>query len=92
MGLRPAEKSADRSYLLERSVCHSIRANGGDGVLLPYHDLLSRCEKDTISTRAIASHRHSRPFESLPLADKIALSNAGTTDRSLRAHRLENGE
>lgn len=39
-------KGSLRSYLWERSVCHSIRAEGGDGVLLPYHDLLSRCEKD----------------------------------------------
>jgi ATP-dependent exoDNAse (exonuclease V) alpha subunit len=35
-----------RSYLWERSVCHSIRPDGDDGVLLPYHDLLSRCEND----------------------------------------------
>ncbi|MDQ7251284.1 AAA family ATPase [Dongia sedimenti] len=35
-----------RSYLWERSVCHSIRPNGDDGVLLPYHDLLGRCERD----------------------------------------------
>lgn len=43
----PAKNPPIRSYLWERSVCHSIRADGGDGVLLPYHDLLSRCEKDT---------------------------------------------
>jgi hypothetical protein len=35
-----------RSYLWERSVCHSIRPGGDDGVLLPCHDLLSRCEDD----------------------------------------------
>jgi hypothetical protein len=35
-----------RSYLWERSVCHSIRAGSSDGVLLPYHDLLSRCDQD----------------------------------------------
>jgi hypothetical protein len=38
---------------------------------------------------------HSRPFESLPLADKIALSNAGTSrPRSTcrPEHRLDNGE
>ena len=35
-----------RSYLWERSVCHSIRQSSDDGVLLPYHELLSRCEKD----------------------------------------------
>jgi hypothetical protein len=40
-------KGGLRSYLWERSVCHSIRPEGGDGVLLPYHDLLSRCGKDT---------------------------------------------
>ena len=43
----PPKNPPIRSYLWERSVCHSIRANGGDGVLLPYHDLLSRCEKDS---------------------------------------------
>lgn len=39
-------KDSLRSYLWERSVGHSIRPNGGDGVLLPYHELLGRCEKD----------------------------------------------
>ena len=43
----PPQHAGIRSYLWERSVCHSIRPNGGDGVLLPYHDLLSRCERDT---------------------------------------------
>ncbi|MBX5454449.1 MAG: ATP-dependent RecD-like DNA helicase [Acidobacteriia bacterium] len=43
----PPENVPIRSYLWERSVCHSIRPGGSDGVLLPYHDLLSRCEKDT---------------------------------------------
>lgn len=42
----PPKHDLVRSYLWERSVCHSIRAEGGDGVLLPYHDLLARCEKD----------------------------------------------
>ena len=42
----PPKHDLIRSYLWERSVCHSIRADGGDGVLLPYHDLLARCEKD----------------------------------------------
>jgi ATP-dependent exoDNAse (exonuclease V) alpha subunit len=42
----PPKNAPIRSYLWERSVCHSIRANGSDGVLLPYHDLLSRCEND----------------------------------------------
>ena len=40
------EKDSLRSYLWERSVCHSIRPGGGDGVLLPYHDLLARTETD----------------------------------------------
>ena len=40
------EKDSLRSYLWERSVCHTIRSDGGDGVLLPYHDLLRRTEKD----------------------------------------------
>ncbi len=35
-----------RSYLWERSVCHSIRPDGDNGVLLPYHELLSHCEND----------------------------------------------
>jgi hypothetical protein len=39
-------KGSIRSYLWERSVCHSIRQSGDDGVLLPYHELLGRCEKD----------------------------------------------
>jgi len=43
----PPKNPPIRSYLWERSVCHSIRADGDDGVLLPYHDLLSRCEKDS---------------------------------------------
>ena len=42
----PPKNAPIRSYLWERSVCHGIRPSGGDGVLLPYHDLLSRCEKD----------------------------------------------
>ena len=43
----PPKNVPIRSYLWERSVCHSIRPKGDDGVLLPYHDLLSRCEKDS---------------------------------------------
>jgi len=43
----PPKNAPIRSYLWERSVCHSIRPDGSDGILLPYHDLLSRCEKDT---------------------------------------------
>ena len=39
------EETPIRSYLWERSVCHSIRTNGDDGFVLPYHDLLNRCEK-----------------------------------------------
>lgn len=35
-----------RSYLWERSVCHSIRPNGSNGILLPYHELLNHCEND----------------------------------------------
>jgi hypothetical protein len=42
----PPKHSGLRSYLWERSVCHSMRADGGDGVLLPYHELLNRCEQD----------------------------------------------
>lgn len=43
---KAAAGGALRSYLWERSVCHSIRPDGGDGVLLPYHELLTRCEAD----------------------------------------------
>ena len=35
-----------RSYLWERSVCHTIRPGGSDGVLLPYLDILERCGND----------------------------------------------
>ena len=42
----PPKHSGLRSYLWERSVCHSIRPSGEDGVLLPYHDLLGHCEGD----------------------------------------------
>lgn len=42
----PPKNAPIRSYLWERSVCHSIRADGGDGALLPCHDLLTRCEND----------------------------------------------
>jgi hypothetical protein len=42
----PPKNTGIRSYLWERSVCHSIRADGADGVLLPYHDLLGRSDKD----------------------------------------------
>lgn len=41
-----AADGALRSYLWERSVCHSIRPDGDDGVLLPYHDLLARCHAE----------------------------------------------
>ncbi len=43
----PPKNPSIRSYLWERSVGHSIRPDGVDGVLLPYHDLLERCEKDS---------------------------------------------
>lgn len=42
----PSKHGGIRSYLWERSVCHGIRPDGSDGVLLPYHDLLARCEQD----------------------------------------------
>ena len=42
----PADHKGLRSYLWERSVCHGIRPDGADGVLLPYHDLFRRCEAD----------------------------------------------
>lgn len=42
----PPDHAGLRSYLWERSVCHTIRPGGADGVLLPYHDLLGRCEQD----------------------------------------------
>lgn len=35
-----------RSYLWERSICHSIRPDGNNGVLLPYHELLDHCNDD----------------------------------------------
>jgi hypothetical protein len=44
----PPKNVPIRSYLWERSVCHSIRTDGGDSVLLPYHDLLRRCEKNAV--------------------------------------------
>ncbi|WP_175493800.1 AAA family ATPase [Microvirga guangxiensis] len=40
------DHSGLRSYLWERSVGHSIRPGGENGVLLPYHDLLNRCDND----------------------------------------------
>ena len=43
----PQDHGGLRSYLWERSVCHSIRPDGDNGVLLPYHELLSRCNDDT---------------------------------------------
>jgi len=42
----PPKHTGIRSYLWERSVCHSIRPDGGDGILLPYHELLARCENN----------------------------------------------
>ena len=39
-------KGSLRSYLWERTVSHGIRPEGGDGVLLPYHALLGRCETE----------------------------------------------
>lgn len=40
------DKGSLRSYLWERTVSHGIRPEGGDGVLLPYHALLGRCEAE----------------------------------------------
>ena len=42
----PQHHGGLRSYLWERSICHSIRPDGDNGVLLPYHELLSRCDDD----------------------------------------------
>ena len=42
----PQDHHGLRSYLWERSVCHSIRPDGSNGVLLPYHELLNSCEND----------------------------------------------
>jgi hypothetical protein len=42
----PPKNPSIRSYLWERSVCHSIRPDGDHGVLLPYHDLLNRRDID----------------------------------------------
>ena len=43
----PQDHGGLRSYLWERSVRHSIRPDGDNGVLLPYHELLSHCNHDT---------------------------------------------
>ena len=43
----PQNHGGLRSYLWERAICHSIRPDGDNGVLLPYHELLSRCNDDT---------------------------------------------
>ena len=43
----PQDHRGLRSYLWERAVSHSIRPDGSNGVLLPYHELLSRCNDDT---------------------------------------------
>ena len=42
----PPNHDGLRSYLWERSVSHTIRPDGKDGILLPYHDLLERCDND----------------------------------------------
>jgi len=42
----PQNHAGLRSYLWERSVCHGIRPDGSNGVLLPYHELFNRCEDD----------------------------------------------
>ena len=42
----PQDHGGLRSYLWERSVCHNVRPDGDNGVLLPYHELLSRCDDD----------------------------------------------
>lgn len=44
----PPQHEGLRSYLWERSVGHTIRPDGKDGVLLPYHDLLERCDDDPL--------------------------------------------
>ncbi len=43
----PQNHNGLRSYLWERSVRHSIRPDGDNGVLLPYHDLLRRYDDDS---------------------------------------------
>lgn len=43
---KPPKHDGLRSYLWERSVGHTIRPDGTDGILLPYHDLLKRCDND----------------------------------------------
>ena len=42
----PPKHDGLRSYLWERSIGHTIRPDGKDSVLLPYHDLLKRCDND----------------------------------------------
>lgn len=43
----PPKHDGLRSYLWERSVGHTIRPDDKDGVLLPYHELLQRCDNDS---------------------------------------------
>jgi hypothetical protein len=40
------DKPGLRSYVWDRAVSHSIRPAGGDGFLLPYHDMLARAAED----------------------------------------------
>ena len=42
----PPKHDGLRSYLWERSISHSIRPGGENGILLPYHELLERCAND----------------------------------------------
>lgn len=42
----PGVTSPIRSYLWERSVCHTLRPDGSGGVLLPLHELITHAEAD----------------------------------------------
>jgi ATP-dependent exoDNAse (exonuclease V) alpha subunit len=88
----PPKHAGLRSYLWERSVCHSIRADGDDSVLLPYHDLLSRYDKDAGLDRrdCIAfvpeEYRHEFSYASEHVTPSSAIATLLSVKQALTAY------
>jgi ATP-dependent exoDNAse (exonuclease V) alpha subunit len=95
-GSRPNEKI--QGYLWERNIEHSIRAQGKDGFLLPYRELLAAAEKDdNIDLAACAAFAPDEYYEQYSYGSELlpqdgAIASLLAVEKAIKAMRsLLNG-
>lgn len=90
---KDAPTGALKGYLWERNIHHSIRLNGDDGFLLPYHKLLDIAEKDSsIDLKACTAFSPEEAFEEYSYGSEIltqdsAIASLLSCEKALKAIR-----